>query len=540
MVDGLAAQMGHAFPELVKQLAFIRQIIEQEEKGFIQKLERGSRMFEEYVRERSNQPNNTAQIVDGNFAFELYDTFGFPLDLTELMARERGWKVDTQTFAQNMAAQRERARAATQVQAGDWVELYPQANPIFVGYDKSETSTRIVRYRTVSSKKGNAYHIVLEETPFYAESGGQVGDTGYLFNGEERIQVLDTVRENDLIIHITDALPSNADDVWTATIDMRRRRSIRANHSATHLLQAALQKVLGSHIEQRGSLVNDEYLRFDFSHFQKLSEDEIEKIETLVNDRIADALDREEFREMPIEEAKRMGAMALFGEKYGEKVRVIRFGDGFSTELCGGTHVDNTQEIRIFKIVSESSIAAGIRRIEAVTGTAALAFFDAQIKTLEHIKAALKNPQNVEKALLDVLERNKQLEAQLEKFRTHRLVELRNTLSQEAQQTAKGIKLICQKVTLDSAEEVKSLSFELRKMHSKTAIILGGIFDAKPHLSVMFTDDIADQYNAVEIIRKSAQHIKGGGGGQPFYATAGGKEPEGLDAALAEAQKLLN
>ena len=535
LVPVLAKEMGAAFPELSAQLDFITRIIEEEEKGFLSKLEKGSVLFSDYL---EKHPKGSPKIISGDFAFELYDTFGFPADLTELMAKEAGFTVDTAGFERNMLAQKERSKKAAEVKKGDWVEVGTQTENIFTGYDTLEDSCRIQKYRIVTAKSGEIYEAVLDKTPFYAESGGQVGDSGILISEKEEIKVLDTRKENFLIIHTLQSLPEVPEASFTARVDSERRAAIRRNHSATHLLHAALRQVLGTHVEQRGSLVHPEYLRFDFSHFAKVTEEELTQIETIVNTKIQEGLLLNEKRNVPIEEAKTMGAMMLFGEKYGEQVRVINFGKEFSTELCGGTHVGNTLEIQYFRLVSESSVAAGIRRIEALTGHQAIQFLNDKVKILVSLENLLKNPRDPEKALEELLKKSKDTEAQLSAILHQQLMQTRDELIQASESEGK---ILSRMVKVADADALKSLSFELRKMTKGKIIVLGAILQEKPLLSVIFSEDIHpdDNLNAVKIIKELSKEIAGGGGGQPFYATAGGKNPQGIEKAIAKAKEII-
>ncbi|MCS7073941.1 MAG: alanine--tRNA ligase, partial [Bacteroidia bacterium] len=534
LVPVLSAQFKGVFDEISAQQAFIQKIIETEETSFLKKLEQGIKRFEEYVSKQPDKP-----IIDGKFAFELYDTFGFPYDLTVLMAQEIQWRVDEVGFQTYMLEQKSRSKAATKAEFGDWTELSDQETT-FVGYDYTKLQTEITKYRAVKTKNNTIYQVMLNRTPFYAESGGQVGDTGYLTNSTETIQVIDTIKENESIIHIVNTLPKQVEGEWIAQVNTERRNLIRANHSATHLLHAALRLVLGNHVEQRGSLVNADYLRFDFSHFQKVSDDEIEQIEKIVNSKIQAAIPLEEFRSIPIQEAKAMGAMALFGEKYGETVRVIRFGADYSTELCGGTHVNNTSDIRLFKIVSESSIAAGIRRIEAVTSVGAISYLENRSKLLNKLLEILKYPQQPEKFLTEWIQKHKDLETKVEKFRHQQVLRLRDELLLKTS-PAHNFSIIQAIVELESADDLKQLSFELRKTSKQTVICLGANLDGKPMLSFILSEDLqpTDSLNMTNLVRDAAKAIQGGGGGQPFYATAGGKKVDGLTDALQIAIKQL-
>jgi alanyl-tRNA synthetase len=532
MVDVLAEQFKNVFPELHAQKNFVQTVVEHEELGFLHKLFRGSQLFEDYALRRSSLT------VDGDFAFELYDTYGFPLDLTELMARERGMTVDVQGFHARMHQQRERSRAAGKVQAGDWMDVTDASvHSRFVGYDHDTFPVEIVKLRTVKTAKGTTHHAVLSATPFYAESGGQVGDVGTLSSGDETLRVLDTVKENELIVHVLDRWPVRAEGTWTAQIDAVRRAAIRANHSATHLMHAALRQVLGTHVEQRGSLVTDGYLRFDFSHFQKVGDQELKAVAALVNERIAAGTRFEVLSEVPLAEAKAMGAMALFGEKYGERVRVVRTDDGFSTELCGGTHVASAYEIRHFLFTAETAVSAGVRRVEALTGRAAIEFLEEKLERFEAVRGLLKAPKDVEKTLRDLLDRQAQLEAKIAAVRNAEIIALRDRLLTQTE-TIKDFRAVFAVVDLQSPDELKQLSWELRKNASNTLFVLGAETDGKAHLSVMATEDL-DRVDAIDLIKIMGPVVKGGGGGQKHYATAGGKEPQNLRKALDEARKAL-
>jgi len=538
MVALLARQYEGVFPEVSAQQDYLEKIIRQEEDSFLRTLESGTQLFEKYLEDHKAKKKKE---VEGAFAFKLYDTFGFPLDLTELMAREKGWSVDLKGFDALLKEQKERSRAATSFDTGDWVLVHPSDDlPSFLGYDTLETQTRILSYRTVKMKKKQLYQIVLEETPFYAESGGQVGDRGLLMKNGEKIKVLDTKKENELIVHVVDKLPREAEGSWTARVDEHLRDLTAANHTATHLMHAALREVLGNHVEQRGSLVNEKLLRFDFSHFQKVTEEEMEKVEKRVNDKIAQNISLVEYRSMPIEEAKGMGAMALFGEKYGDQVRVIVFDPDFSVELCGGTHVPQTSDIRLFKFVSEGSVAAGIRRVEAYTSDQAFAYLDDKAKKYDLIAALLKNPKNLEKAIADLNEKNRELEKEVQQLMSEKVQVLKKELRQKAEKIG-PIEVIRERVDLSSADALKQLSFELKKVSTHTLIVLGAVINGKPLLSVILSDDLAEAktYNAGQMIRDLAKEIKGGGGGQAFYATAGGKDVSGIDKALKKVEELL-
>lgn len=534
LVEVLAKQFEDIFPEIIHQQSFIENIILSEEQSFLRTLSGGIELFENYITE--NQPT----IIDGKFAFTLYDTYGFPLDLTQLMAREKGLDVNLQEFDACMQEQKNRSKAATKVQFGDWIELKTSDLPIFVGYDSLEVECEIVKYRQVKKGPKNEFQIVIDRTPFYAESGGQVGDKGILTNYNQTIQVLDCIKENELNILICNELPKNPEGSWLAKVDTQLRDFTKCNHSATHLLHAALRKVLGTHVEQKGSLVNAEYLRFDFSHFQKISNEELIQIENIVNQKIQEGITLKEHRNVPIEEAKKMGAMALFGEKYGDFVRVIEFDKEFSVELCGGTHVKNTAQIRLFKIVSESSIAAGIRRIEAITNQKAWEFLIHEHNQIQEIKNLLKNPKDLIHSIENLISEKYALEKKLEHLLHEKMIHQRNELLAK-NQIQNNFSFIIEKIEIDNADLLKQLSFELRKMTKQTIIGLGANIQGKPMLSIIFSEDLTpnDQFNAVEMIKEISKCIQGGGGGQPFYATAGGKKLEGLDEALEQLKARL-
>ncbi|MEL7339850.1 MAG: alanine--tRNA ligase, partial [Bacteroidota bacterium] len=501
MVALLAEEYKGVFDEVGQQQDFIQRIIKEEENGFLRKLESGSQMFEAYL---SDHPEE--QVINGKFAFRLYDTFGFPIDLTELMAREQGRSIDMKGFEKELEAQKARSRAATEMDTGDWVEVNPSTDlPRFLGYDVLALQTSIQKYRTVKTAKKELYQIVLEETPFYAESGGQVGDKGTLSNGKESIHVIDTKKENQLIVHLVNKLPSDPSDSWTATVNPTFRAKVKSNHTATHLLHAALRNHLGDHVEQRGSLVSDKSLRFDFSHFAKVTDEELAKVELEVNQKIAEAIPLTEHRSMPIDEAKAMGAMALFGEKYGDDVRVIVFDPDYSVELCGGTHVNNTQEIRLFKLVSEGSVAAGIRRVEALTSGAALDFFKERLDTLDRIAAQFKNPKHLDKQVEDLNEKVKILERELAQANAEKVARLKGELLGEAESIG-DIQLIRKQVKVGSADDLKQLAYMLKRETNNTLAVLGTVVKNKPLLGVVMSDDLAEtgRFHAGNMVRELA------------------------------------
>jgi alanyl-tRNA synthetase len=470
-------------------------------------------------------------------AFTLYDTFGFPLDLTELMLRENNMTVNIDEFNAEMKIQKDRARNAAVVETGDWVTVR-EGDSVFVGYDYTSFDTEILRYRKVKQKNQEYYQLVLSNTPFYAEMGGQVGDSGTLSWENGKIEILDTKKENNLAVHIAKVLPEDITETFTATIDTVKRKATECNHSATHLLHEALREVLGTHVEQKGSYVNPESLRFDFSHFQKLSKEEIRAVESIANRKIRENHARNEMRETPIAEAQAMGAMALFGEKYGETVRVIQFGS--STELCGGTHVASTGQIGMVRIISESSIAAGIRRIEAITGEAVEKLLDAQQDTLSEAKEILNNTPDVLTAIKKLSEEASELRKQVEVFQQVQIMAMRDKLSAEAKDI-NGIKVIRFEGSLP-ADQVKTLAFQIRNIHpEKLFFVAGCVADGKPSITVLLSDDLVEKgFNAVTIAREAAKEIQGGGGGQPFFASAGGKNAAGIRKATEKALSFLS
>ncbi len=526
LIDVLCQVMGGAYPELVAQKSLIEKVIKEEEEAFLRTLEHGIKLLDKNLTELKSKND---KVLSGQVAFTLYDTFGFPLDLTELILRENGMTVALDEFNAEMQKQKERARNAAAVEATDWVVL-KKGESHFVGYDKTEIETQILRYRKVTQKNKSFYQIVLADTPFYAEMGGQVGDSGTLSHNGEVIEVMDTKKENNLSVHITSKLPADLSGDFTAKINLDKRLATARNHSATHLVHEALREVLGTHVEQKGSYVSPENLRFDFAHFQKMTKEEIREVERIANRRIRENHFRQEMRETPIAEAQAMGAMALFGEKYGETVRVIKFGN--SVELCGGTHVKATGDIGMVRIVSESSIAAGIRRIEAITGEAVENMIDTQQDFLQSVKEFFNNAPDLMKAIQRSIDENHELRKQVEDFMQEKIRLLREKLLKEVK-VVNGIKEVRVKTVLP-ADAIKTLSYQMRNtINEKLLIVIGSVYDDKPSLTVLLSDDlVADGYNAVNLVRESAKHIQGGGGGQPFFATAGGKNPNGLDEAI--------
>ena len=535
LVPVLVEQMGNHFPELKAQKDLIINVINKEEAAFLHTLETGIRLLDQQIAKAKKEKVSE---ISGKEAFVLYDTYGFPLDLTELILRENDLGVNRKEFDAEMATQKERSRADAAVEANDWEEILDIDEVEFVGYDSLKADVRIAKMRTVKTKGTEQYHVVLDKTPFYAESGGQVGDSGVIEGDGEPINVINTFKENNLIIHQVDRLPSKPKAQFFAKVNVDNRTSTANNHSATHLLHNALRKVLGTHVEQKGSLVGPDYLRFDFSHFQKMTDEEIRQVEKLVNRAIRQNIALDEHRDVPMEHAQQMGAMALFGEKYGDSVRVIRFGE--SVELCGGTHVHATGQIGMFKLTSESAIAAGIRRIEAISGVKAEEFVYSQVETIKEIKTILGNPASVTQAANKLVEENEALRKEIEMFQAEKLKEINSTLKQKVQQHD-GINIISECVTVSNADAIKDLAFQLKNEVADLYLVLGAEIAGKAVLTIMISDKLVEarQLNASNIVREAAKEIQGGGGGQAFYATAGGKNPAGLESAIAKAVQII-
>jgi len=486
---------------------------------------------------------NEVSYLPGETTFTLYDTFGFPFDLTRLILSEADFKVNEELFNYYLEQQKSRSRAATAIDTGDWTVLKDDDSVEFTGYDETETIAHIVKYRKVAAKGKEQYQIVLDKTPFYAESGGQVGDTGDLvFPDGEVIPVTDTKKENGLIVHYVDKLPTSEaiSDALTAIVDQNRRASIMNNHSATHLLHAAMKQVLGSHVNQKGSLVNAEYLRFDFSHFAKVTDEELAEIEAIVNEKVRENIALKEERNVPYQQAISSGVTALFGEKYGDFVRVITFDDKFSKELCGGTHIKATGHIGYFKIISESAVAAGVRRIEAITGIAAENYINEQTKLVNQLKEILKNPKDITKSVENLVDENSRLKKEVEKAVMERSSGLKNELAKKTE-LIKGINFIAQKVDMPNADAVKNLAYNLKDLVPNLFLVLGVEIDGKPGITVMIAENLVKEknLNAGAIVRELAKEIKGGGGGQPFFATAGGSDASGLSKALEKAREFV-
>lgn len=532
LLPTLIETLGDAFPEINLQQELISNAIREEESSFLRTLDHGIRLLDSLIQQSENKKQNT---ISGKDAFVLYDTYGFPLDLTELILKEKGLKVEKQEFEQEMDAQKSRAKSAAAVDKSDWTVLREQSDQEFIGYDVLEVEVNIARYRKIKGKGKEQYQLIFDRTPFYGESGGQIGDTGYLVSEDEKIDIVDTKKENNLIVHITNKLPSDPTKPMRAMVDSHSRFNTANNHSATHLLHRALRKVLGSHVEQKGSLVHPEYLRFDFSHYQKLSKDEIRDIEHIVNEEIRQDHHLEEHREIEIDRARDMGAMALFGEKYGDVVRVVKFGD--SVELCGGTHVHSTGNIGYFKIISESSIAAGIRRIEAITGESVDKYVQQKEDLIEQLQSMLKaKPENIVSSVENAIKEREAYKTKLDEL----LVKESKTVKQELIHSIRqqnGINVIVKEIDLDDAAAIKDISFQLKNEVDNLYMAVGAKVKGKPLLTLMISDNIVKNYglNAGQIIREIAKEIQGGGGGQPFYATAGGKNPDGIEKALQKA-----
>jgi alanyl-tRNA synthetase len=528
----LVQEMGDAFPELKGQEEQIKRIIESEEKSFLQTLENGLTRFADL--------DSKDGVIGGKDVFELYDTFGFPIDLTRLLAEEQNLSIDEDGFNTALAEQKARSRKDAVKEVGDWTVLSDE-DSVFIGFDYlSDAGAKITKYRTVKVKDKPQYHIVLDRTPFYGESGGQAGDTGLLTVGGQKISVLDTIKENDLTVHIVKKLPDNPDADVVAQVREDDRQSTSSNHTAAHLIHAALHEVLGAHAIQKGQDVRAKRMRFDFSHYDAMTDEEVSRVEKLVNEKIRKNIPLLEQRDVPIAEARTSGAMMLFGEKYGDAVRIITFDPDFSSELCGGTHVKHTGELGFCKIIAEGGVAAGIRRIEAVTGEGALAYVDERLASLAEIRALVKGSSNPVKSVTDLQDDNRALKKELEKMQAAAAGNIKGDL-EKAFETINGVNFLAAKVPLTDAAAIKSLAFQLTGENPNSFVLLGSEADGKALLTLALSKDLADkgELNAGTMIRGLAKHIKGGGGGQPFFATAGGKDPGGLAAALAAAKVLL-
>jgi alanyl-tRNA synthetase len=523
----LTQLMGDAFPELKAQSELVQKVIREEELSFFRTLEQGIKRIENCIQQ--TKAKNIA-IISGSEVFELYDTYGFPVDLTSLIARENGLSIDEKGFEEELQKQKDRSRAATAIETDDWVEVNNDEATNFIGYDQTEADVHISRYRKVTQKNKTFYQIVLNQTPFYPEGGGQLGDKGTLISANDKISIFDTKKENNLIIHLSDQLPSNPKDKFTAKINIENRLASAANHSATHLLHHALRTVLGTHVEQKGSLVCADYLRFDFSHFSKVTDEEMAKIEQMIIDEIHQNIALNEQRAVSMDVAKAAGAMALFGEKYGDKVRVIQFGD--SVELCGGTHVQNTSQIGLFKITSEGAVAAGIRRIEAITGKGAEIYFREKATKLDSIALQLKNPKDIVKAVEDLQTKSLALQKEIETLQREKALGIKKELKHEII-ALNGVHFLEKILPLDNGS-IKDILFQLKGETENFVGVIGGNEGDKCSINVIISENLVAEkgLNAGAFIKEVAPFIKGGGGGQAFYATAGGKDASGLQQAI--------
>ncbi len=532
LIPVLIANMGDAYPELKTQEQLIEKVIKEEEDSFLRTLDNGIKMLEKTMTEAKAAGK---EVISGVDAFVLYDTFGFPLDLTELILRENGMTVNEEEFNREMQKQKERARNAAAVETGDWTTL-EEGETTFVGYDYTSCETRILRYREIKQKKQTLYQIVLAETPFYAESGGQVGDTGFIKSEFETIEIVDTKKENNLPIHIAKKLPTHPEATFIAQVDEKKRAACAANHSCTHLLDAALRQVLGTHVEQKGSLVTPDSLRFDFSHFQKVTDEQLRQVEHIVNAKIRANIPLEEFRNLPIAEAKKLGAIALFGEKYGDEVRVVKFAD--SIEFCGGTHVAATGKIGMVRILSESSVAAGVRRIEAITGEKVEDMIDTIQDTMNALKALFNNAPDLKGTITKYIEENAGLKKQVEEYMKERISAIKASLKGKIEER-NGVNVI-KAVLPIPASAAKDIVFQLKgELTSNLFIVIGSVENDRPMLTVMISDDLVKNgVHAGQLVREAAKLIQGGGGGQPHFATAGGKNVEGLSAAVDKVLEL--
>ncbi|MES2829302.1 MAG: alanine--tRNA ligase [Bacteroidota bacterium] len=563
LVPLLADQFHGVFDELVLQKDFVQKVVLEEEVSFLRTLATGIQRFDSYTKRQGEHlmAENAIElekpftdswvysilkdqmVISGEFAFELQDTYGFPIDLTDLMAREQRWIVDMEGYQKELLKQKERSRAATAIDTGDWVLVNPDLEVEFVGYDNFEAETEIIKYRKVTAKGKEQYQIVLSKTPFYAESGGQVGDTGRLEDHSRLffVEITDTKKENGVIVHFTDTLPEDLEGQFWAVIDEDKRGLSESNHTATHLLHAALKRVLGSHVNQKGSLVNADYLRFDFSHFEKISEEDLAKIEHIVNQKVRENISLKEQRYVPYDQAISSGVTALFGEKYGDLVRIITFDDHYSKELCGGTHVKATGQIGYFKIISESGVAAGVRRIEAITADKAETFILDQTRELNELRALLKGGKDLSASLVAIIEENNRLKKESEKAILEQSVNLKHEIVHHLK-TVNGINVIATHVDLPNADAVKNLAFAVKDLVDDLFLVFTTLVDDKPGITVMLSENLVKDkgLNASNIVRELAKEIQGGGGGQPFYATAGGKNKDGLKSVLEKVEHLLS
>ncbi|NUM32549.1 MAG: alanine--tRNA ligase [Bacteroidetes bacterium] len=537
IVEPLALKFKNVFPELLQQADFVSKVVFEEEKTFLNTLTRGLEILNDLVAKSKDKT------ISGVCAFELYDTYGFPLDLTKLIASDFGFNVDEAGFETELIKQKSRSRKDAEKSTGDWTEVTENENQEFIGYDNFEAEIKICRYRTVNTKGNKIFQVVFDKTPFYAEGGGQVGDTGTLIgvSDNEIIKILDTKKENNLAVHILEKIPVDTKQTFKAVIDKKRRQNITRNHSATHLLNGALKQVLGSHVSQKGSLVESDRLRFDFSHISKISKKELNEIEKIVNSKIRENIQLDEKLNLPIDLARKMGAVAVFGEKYGDFVRVITFDPLFSMELCGGTHVKNTSEIGAFKIISESSIAAGVRRIEAISGNFADEYISKKLEMVEIINDSLSNPPDLLKAISELINENYTLKKRLEKLETNDLLNLKNKLITKIQ-TINSVNTIIENIELNGVDKLKDLCFQLKNEVKNIFAVFTCLINEKPMIAIIISDNLVSQFNwnAGNIIKLLAKEIDGGGGGQAFFATAGGKNQLGMSNVLKLAKEFVS
>ena len=534
LVSVLAKEMGDAYPELIQQQKLISKVIEEEEISFYRTLEHGIKRLEQIIEDSKKAEQ---QKLEGRAVFELYDTYGFPVDLTSLLAKENQMDIDLEGFNAHLQDQKNRSRNAGTIETDDWVQLGKDSISEFIGYDQIEAQISIVKYRKVVQKGKTIFQLVFDKTPFYPEGGGQVGDSGWIQSGENKTSIFDTKKENNLIVHFVSELPQTLDAQFNASINIEKRLNTARNHSATHLLHYALRSVLGTHVEQKGSLVNSKQLRFDFSHFSKVTDDQLNEIESIVISTIEKNIELNEKRNIPIAEAKTMGAMALFGEKYGESVRVIQFEN--SVELCGGIHINSTTDIGLFKITSESAVAAGIRRIEAISGDSAQQYFRDRTATLESISSILKKPKNIEKSVIDLIDQNSELTKQIELLNKEKAALVKKELKQKIIEI-NGLNFLGEKVNLNTAS-IKDVLFQLKGEQKNFVGILANAELNKCGLSVILSENLIEDknLNASKIIKEISHHIRGGGGGQAFFATAGGKDQNGIATAIEELKAML-
>ncbi|MGB7500413.1 MAG: alanine--tRNA ligase [Moheibacter sp.] len=528
----LKEQMADFFPELNKHSTLITEVIKEEETNFLHTIEHGLTRLDNFIRQHPD-----LKVIPGDVVFELYDTYGFPTDLSRIIAEEQGLSIDEVGFENEMNKQKERSKSASSYSASDWTVLIKDDVEEFIGYDQLETDVKVTRWRKIENKNETLYQLVFQATPFYAESGGQIGDTGWIENQFEKVEIINTKKENNLIVHFSKELPKYMELPYHAQVDEIRRNHIMRNHSATHLLHEALRDTLGKHVEQKGSYVGPDYLRFDFSHFNKMSDDELRKVNEQVNRKILERIPLEERRSMPIKKALEEGAMALFGEKYGDVVRVIKFGS--SVELCGGTHVANTADIMLFKLRSESSSAAGIRRVEATTGLVAIEELRNTYQQYNQIVNELKNPKEPIEAVQKLIDENKELKSRLEKFKGQQAQSEKENWKKSFE-NINGINFLAVRTDLDN-DSIKQIAFPLRKEVENALIVVASDFDGKPSITVSISDNLVAEkgLNAGQIVRELAKEIQGGGGGQPFFATAGGKDVLGLDRVIEKSKNYL-